>query len=191
MPPSVFLDRDGTLIEEVNYLDRLERLQIFPWSVDAVRLLNRAGFKVAVVTNQAGVAKAMVDEAFVQTTHRLLAETFTAGGARIDGFYYCPHHPEGTLEAYRQACECRKPKPGMLRQAQRDLGADLARSYVVGDKWTDLEAGAAVGAKGVLVRTGYGAREAERLTGGVQAAHVAANLMDATAWILREQRRCA
>lgn len=191
MPPAVFLDRDGTLIEEATYLDRRDRVSIFPWSIDAVRLLNRAGFTVVVVSNQAGVAKGLFDEAFVRDTHRLLTERFGAGGARIDASYYCPHHPDGSVEAYRRVCECRKPKPGMLQRAAREFDLALEQSFVVGDRWIDVEMARAVGARGVLVRTGYGAVEAARPPEDVQAALVAANLMDATAWILREQRRCA
>src|SRR3972149_4109448 len=131
--PAVFRDRGGTLIEEVGYLDRLERLAFFPWSVDAVRLLNHAGFLVVVVTNQAGVARGMFEESFVGEAHRYMDETLKAGGARIDAYYHCPHHPDASVAAYRRVCECRKPAPGMLRRAEREIRADLARSLVVGD----------------------------------------------------------
>ncbi len=187
----MFLDRDGTLIEEAGYLDRLERISIYPWTIDALRMLGRAGFRLIVVSNQAGVAKGMFDEAFVRETHRVLAERFAAGGARIDGFYHCPHFQEGSVERYRRACDCRKPKPGMLHQAAHEHGLDLQRSFMVGDKWSDLEAGAAVGARGALVLTGHGAREREKQDNRVPGAFIADNLMDATTWILQEQRRCA
>ena len=109
MTPAVFLDRDGTLIEEVGYLDRIERVEFYPWTVDAVKLLNRAGFRVVVVTNQAGVARGIFEERFVGDAHRHLDQRLAAGGARIDGYYYCPHHPDAPLEAYRRRCDCRKP----------------------------------------------------------------------------------
>jgi len=141
--PAVFLDRDGTLIEERGYLSRLDGIRFFPWSVDAVRLLNRAGFAVVVLTNQSGVARGYFDEAFVRETHRVLGERIGAGGGRIDAFYYCPHYPDGTVEAYRRRCECRKPKPGMVLRAAADLSIDLARSFAVGDRWSDVEAGLA------------------------------------------------
>jgi D-glycero-D-manno-heptose 1,7-bisphosphate phosphatase len=183
--PAVFLDRDGTLVEEAGYLERLERLEFFPYSVDAVRLLNRAGYPVVVVTNQAGVARGLFDETFVATVHRRIADVMEAGGARIDGFYYCPHHPDGTVAEYRRACECRKPQPGLLRQAATDLRLDLLRSIVIGDRWHDLEAGAAVESRGVLVRTGYG-REAEHAPqAAVRPAAVVDNLIAAASWILR------
>jgi D-glycero-D-manno-heptose 1,7-bisphosphate phosphatase len=183
MKRAVFLDRDGTLIEEVGYLDRIDRVHLFPYSIDAVRLLNRAGFMVIVATNQAGIARGFFDEAFVEATHRSLADTLAAGGARVDGFYYCPHHPEG-VGAYRQACECRKPQPGLLRRAAADHRIDLQQSFAVGDRAHDITAGTSVGARGVLVRTGYG-DQAER--SGHDAAAVTDNLIGAVSWILRQQ----
>src|SRR5215212_1701700 len=111
---AVFLDRDGTLVEEAGYLDRLERLVFFPYTIDAVRLLNRAGFAVVVVTNQAGIARGIFKESFVAEAHRHITARLAAGAARVDGFYYCPHHPEAVVEEFRATCECRKPKPGML-----------------------------------------------------------------------------
>jgi len=184
--PAVFLDRDGTLIEEVGYLERIERLEFFPYSVDAVRLLNRIHYAVVVVTNQAGVARGMFDEAFVNEVHRRIAAVLEAGGAHVDGFYYCPHHPDGSVAEYRRACDCRKPQPGLLSKAATDLRLDLTRSIVVGDRWHDLEAGGAVDARGILVRTGYG-REQERVPppAGVRPAAVVDNLIAATSWILR------
>jgi len=187
MRRAVFLDRDGTLIEESGYLDRLERLAFFPFSIDAVRVLNRAGFLVVVVTNQAGIARGIVKESFVAEAHRHIADRLGAGGATIDGFYYCPHYPTGTVEQYRMVCDCRKPQPGLLRRAAADLDIDLARSFVVGDRWHDLAAGQAVGARGVLVRTGLGKRDEWKPEPGTAAAAIADNLMDAAAWIL-EQR---
>lgn len=186
---AVFLDRDGTLVEEVGYLDRLDRLRVFPWSVDAVRLLNRAGFRAVVVTNQAGVAKGLFPETFVGEAHRELEARFADGGAIIERFYYCPHHPEGTVAAFRAACECRKPKAGMIWQAQRELGIDPARSFVVGDRWIDVEMGRAAGARTVLVRTGYGRAEEPLRPADLTADFVAETLMDATGWILRQERR--
>jgi D-glycero-D-manno-heptose 1,7-bisphosphate phosphatase len=184
---AVFMDRDGTLIEEVGYVDRLERLALFPWSVDAVRLLNQAGYKVVVVTNQAGVARGMVDESFVGEAHRHLAARMAAGGARIDAFYYCPHHPDSAIEAYRRDCDCRKPRPGMLHAAERDVGIDLAQSFMIGDRWPDLQAGRAAGTQAVLVRTGYGRSEEQRPPEGISADAVVDNLIDAVSWILGKQ----
>ena len=183
MTRAVFLDRDGTLIEEVGYLDRIDRVQFFPYSVDAVRLLNRAGLAVIVTTNQAGIARGFFDESFVDATHRHLSGVLAAGGANVDAFYFCPHHPDGVIDAYRRTCECRKPQPGLLRRAAADHDLDLPRSFVVGDRAHDIAAGETVGARGVLVRTGYGNR-AEGTDHGADA--VADNLMGAVSWILRQ-----
>jgi D-glycero-D-manno-heptose 1,7-bisphosphate phosphatase len=185
MRRAVILDRDGTLIEEAGYLERLDRLVLFPYSVDAVRLLNRAGFAVVIATNQSGVARGLFEESFVLEVHRHLSERLAAGAARVDGHYYCPHHPEAKLDSYRMTCDCRKPRAGLLRQAARDLDLDLASSFAVGDRWHDLEAGDAVGARGVLVRTGYG-RVEEASPQTVRAAAVTDNLIDAVSWILQQ-----
>ena len=185
MTPAVFLDRDGTLLEEAGYLDRLERIAFFPYAIDAVRLLNRAGFKVIVITNQSGVGRSMYSEEFVLRTHEVMTERLAAGGARVDGYYYCPHHPQSSVERYRLECDCRKPAPGMLRRAAADLALDLARSFTVGDKWTDVAVGAAAGAKGILVRTGYGLASEAAPPPDVAPALFADNFAAAAAWILR------
>jgi D-glycero-D-manno-heptose 1,7-bisphosphate phosphatase len=181
---AVFLARDGTLLEEGNYVDRLDRLVFFPYTVDAVRALNEADFAVVVVTNQSGVARGMYPESFVGEAHRHIDERLHAGGARVDAYYYCPHHPEGIVAELRQDCECRKPRPGQLRQAAADLNLDLMRSFMVGDRWKDIEAGKAVGARTVLVRTGYG-RTAEDANPDNDTV-VVDNLIQAVTWILRQ-----
>ena len=168
---AVFLDRDGTLVEEAGYLDRLERLVFFPYSVDAVRLLNRAGFAVVIVTNQAGIARGIFKETFVAEAHRHITARLAAGGARIDAFYYCPHHPEAVVEAYRQSCDCRKPQSGLFTRAA--------------DRWHDIEAGQRVGARGVLVRTGYGKTEETSPNAHVTPSAIVGNVMEAVSWILR------
>ena len=184
MKRAVFLDRDGTLIEEVGYLDRFEQIRLFPYSVDAVRMLNRAGFAVVVATNQSGVARGFFDEAFVGAVHERLGRTFAGGGASIEGFYHCPHHPDGPVPAYQKVCDCRKPRSGLLRRAASDLDLDLARSFVVGDRANDIEAGRAVGAAGVLVLTGYGTSVEADARGAARA--VTNNLIEAVSWILRQ-----
>lgn len=189
MNPAVFLDRDGTLIKEAGYLDRLDRLELFPWSLDAIRLLHRGGFRVVVITNQAGVAQGLFDEAFVREAHDYLGDRVRDAGAEVTAFYYCPHHPAAIVEEYRRSCECRKPAPGMFLQAAREHGLDLARSYAVGDRWHDIAAARAAGAVPVMVRSGYGASEIRRPRPDVAPAHIADNLIDATTWILR-QRGC-
>lgn len=182
---AVVFDRDGTLIEEVGYLDSLDRIRFFPWTVEALRVLHRAGYRLVVVTNQAGVARGFFDEAFVERTHRWLAERFRAAGVEIERFYYCPHHPDGQIARYRQECECRKPRPGMLRRAERELGLDLAGSFVVGDRWLDVELAQRAGARGILVRTGFGETESRHPPSGVSAAAIVPHAFAAADWILR------
>ena len=187
MRPAVFIDRDGTLLEEAGYLDRLERLLFFPFSIDAVRLLNRAGLAVVVITNQSGIGRGMYQEEFVIRTHDVIAERVAQGGAHIDGYYYCPHHPAAEIERYRIECECRKPAPGMMWRAAADLSLDLSRSFSVGDKWTDVQAGNTAGARGILVRTGYGRSSEAAPRPDVEAVAIVDDLIAAAAWILRHR----
>jgi D-glycero-D-manno-heptose 1,7-bisphosphate phosphatase len=159
--PAIFMDRDGTLADEVGYVNHVSRFRIFPWAVDAVRLINRSGRHAVLITNQAGVARGYFPEPLIHEVHERLRATLDRGAARLDGIYYCPHHPSAGEPPYRQDCECRKPRPGLLRQAAEDLGIDLARSWVVGDRLGDLQVAWAVGARGALVKTGYGRGELE------------------------------
>ena len=156
---AVFIDRDGTLAHEVGYVNHVSRFRLFPWSVDSVRLLNRAGLLAVVVTNQAGVARGYFPERLIGEVHAAMSAAMEAGGARLDGIYYCPHHPTAGEAPYRQDCACRKPRPGLLQRAAADLGVDLARSWVVGDRTADLELARNVGARAILVKTGYGLGE--------------------------------
>jgi D-glycero-D-manno-heptose 1,7-bisphosphate phosphatase len=185
MRPAVFLDRDGTMIHDVGYLSRIEDVQWFPWTIDAVRLLNRAGFLVCVVSNQGGIGLGLCPEAKVYQIHAAMEADLRAAEASVDGWYFCPHHPRAVLPALRVDCLCRKPRPGLVRAAQQAHAIDLAASFVIGDKAIDMGLAGAVGAVGILVRTGYGAGELARLDGRIPgAAHVCANLMEATSWIL-------
>ena len=187
MRPTVFIDRDGTMVHDVGYLSRIEDLRWFPATIDAVRMLNRAGFLVCVTTNQSGIALGFCTDAFVRRVHDEMGATIARSGGRVDGWFYCPHHPQATIDALRLDCECRKPRPGLVRQAQDQFPIDLARSFVIGDKSADVGLAEGVGARGVLVRTGYGESEIVRCGGAVPgAAYVAADLMAATTWILAE-----
>ena len=187
--PAVFLDRDGTLNEERGFLDRLELLALFPWTSDAVRLLNRAGFATVVVTNQSAVARGLIDEPFLHQVHAEVDARLARGGARIDRYYYCPHHEEGLEGPFRVRCGCRKPRPGMIEAAARDLDLDLSRSVMVGDRWLDVECGHAAGVHTVLVRSGHRALESERPGPEIEADAILNNLMEAVGWILRSSSR--
>ena len=183
---AVFLDRDGTINEEVGYLDRLEKLRIFPAAFDAVRMINESGMKVVVVTNQSGVARGFFDEAFVKKLHEHIDTTFRSKGARIDRFYYCPHHPTEGIGRYVVSCSCRKPAPGMFVQASEDLAIDLPASYMVGDTARDIEGANRAGVTGILVKTGYGKEVA---LSEIRAAYIAEDILHAARWILGDRKR--
>jgi D-glycero-D-manno-heptose 1,7-bisphosphate phosphatase len=181
---AVFLDRDGTLIDEVGYLDRPERVALYPWSIAAIRALNRSGIRTVMVTNQSGVARGFFDEALVDRVHLHIAQLLEAGDAFLDRYYYCPHHPDGRVAGYARRCDCRKPGRGMIDRAVDELGVEPGQSFTVGDRWLDVALARPVGARGILVRTGYGAVEETRQPEGVTADAVVNNLVEAVGWIL-------
>ena len=187
--PAVFLDRDGTLIEEHGYLDRLDLIKVFPWTGDALRLLRRAGFATVVVTNQSAVARGMIDEAFVHEVHRLLDTRLEPAGGGIDRYYFCPHFPTAPVEKYRQTCRCRKPAPGLIEQACREMDLDPRRSVMVGDRWLDVACGQAAGIRTVLLRSGRGPNNGDEPPEGMHADAILNNLMEAVGWILRTSSR--
>jgi D-glycero-D-manno-heptose 1,7-bisphosphate phosphatase len=182
---AVFLDRDGTLNEEVGYLCRIEDLVLIQGAGRAVGRLNRCGYKTVVVTNQSGVARGFFDEAFVGAVHQEISRRMGEGGGRVDGWYYCPHHPTEGLGPYRVACNCRKPSPGMIDQASRELGILIAESFVVGDSLRDIDLALNVGAMPILVLTGYGNETLSRLAPEQKArlAYIAPDLPGACKWI--------
>jgi D-glycero-D-manno-heptose 1,7-bisphosphate phosphatase len=186
---AVFVDRDGTLNREVQYLAAVEDLRLLPGAAEGVRRLRAAGFAVVVVTNQSAVARGLLDRATLATIHRELRRRLAAHHARLDGLYVCPHHPQAGRLPLRRRCRCRKPAPGLVRRAARELGLDVARSYCVGDGAVDLALAAATGMRAVLVLTGHGRRTANELDGTVPVAHVAANFRAAAKWIIDDSRR--
>ncbi len=161
----VFLDRDGTINQEVNYLYRKEDLRFLRGVPEAIRMWKDAGFLIIIVTNQAGVARGYYTEADVKILHQYLNEQLlTLCGAQADAFYYCPHHPEHGIGIYGQACACRKPGTGMFEQAGQDFCIDKSRSWMIGDKLIDTQAGRNFGVSTILVGTGYGTREHQKQT---------------------------
>ena len=185
MKPAIFLDRDGTLNVDVGYLHRMEQLELFPWTGDALRLLKRAGYALVIVTNQAGIAHGHIRPGFVEEAHAEMRRRLQQSGADLDALCYCPHHPRGSVKGLDIECRCRKPLPGMIEDATRDLGLDPARSWVVGDKWLDVNLGHAVGAKSILVRTGWGAEQEARRPEGQRVEAVCDNLIAAVSVILQ------
>jgi len=184
LAPAVFLDRDGNLNEDVGYLSALSELTLYPWAIDAVRLLNRAGYLVVVVTNQGGIGRKMIRPEFVPELHAEIDRRLALGSARVDAWYYCPHHPEALVEDLRSACRCRKPETGMVDDAARDLGIDLTRSWVIGDKWADVQLGERMGGRSILVRTGWGVLEEAVRPAGQAVEAVCDSLAGAVAVVL-------
>ena len=189
---AIFLDRDGTINEEVGYIEHLDRLRIIPEAYEAIRLINLSGFIAVVITNQAGIAKGLFNEDFVIKTNERLQEFLGQKGAAIDAFYFCPHHPTEGVPPYRMVCDCRKPAPGLFYQAARDMAIDLAASYMIGDRYRDMEAAHRAGVKGVLVKTGYGADVLENIgpdqeTPEARPDHIAENILKAVHWILENR----
>lgn len=184
MKRAIFLDRDGTINVDVGYLHRLEDLELFPWAADSLRLLKRAGYVLVVVTNQSGVARGMIDPGFIQVCHDEMCKRLQPAGADLDALYYCTHHPLGSVKEFAVDCRCRKPMPGMIEDATRDLGIDPRQSWVVGDKWLDVNLGRAVGARSILVRTGWGAEQEQKRPAGQEVDAICDNLIHAVSVIL-------
>jgi D-glycero-D-manno-heptose 1,7-bisphosphate phosphatase len=187
--PAVFLDRDGTIIEDVGFLRDLSQIDLLPWSADAIRRLNDAGLAVVVTTNQSGVGRGYYDEAHVQATHAALDTMLNAAGARIERYYYCPHYPESIDPRYRVECDCRKPASGLLRRAAADLGIDVTRSWMVGDWWRDVQAGIGAGTRTILIRSGRSDTHRPSPEDAAQPDAILNNLMEAADWILRSSWR--
>lgn len=157
--PAVFIDRDGTINVEKEYLHQPEDFEFIPGVPEALRLLATAGYLIVVVTNQSGVARGFYSEEDVRRLHDHMDALLEREGAMVNAYYYCPHHPDSGFDKYRRDCDCRKPHPGMLLQAAEELKIDLAASWMIGDKRADVEAGKAAGCRSVLVLTGYGLAE--------------------------------
>lgn len=189
MKRAVFLDRDGVITQEPpHYAHKLSQLALISKSAKAVRLLNENGFIVIVVCNQAGIARGYYREEDMILFNQAMKENLAKEGAHIDAIYYCPHHPEAKIERYRVACDCRKPRPGMLTRAEKELDIDLRQSFMVGDKISDIEAGERVGCKTVMVKTGYGVEELKN--NRIECNYVADDLYDAAEHILSIVDKC-
>lgn len=189
---AVFLDRDGTINEEVGYLDSMDKLKMIPAAHEAIRLINLSGMKAIVVTNQSGVARGFFTEKFVRQTHEVIQTALLEKKASIDKFYYCPHHPTEGTGIYLQNCNCRKPSPGMLLQAAHDLDIELGSSYMVGDRYRDVETAKKVGVKGILVKTRYGREvlqdvDPDVATAGNKPDFVAEDILEAVKWIMKDR----
>lgn len=186
---AVFLDRDGTINEQMGYVNHIERFHLLPRVGEAIRLLNEHGWKVVVITNQSGVARGYFPESLVHQVHQKMQDLLKGEGAYLDGIYYCPHHPDEGIPPYRQKCRCRKPATGMIDDAVKDMNLDCSQSYMIGDRGMDVEFARKVGTKAILVLTGYGKGEWEYFGGQwkVKPDYVAEDLLAAVQWILQKE----
>ena len=186
-PAAVFLDRDGTINEQMGYINHISRFHLLPGVASAIRRLNEMQIPVIVVTNQSGLARGYFPEQLLTEVHEKMHQQLADEGARVDGIYICPHHPEAKEERYRLDCGCRKPKTGLLKQASQELNINLESSFMVGDRWSDLRCGVKAGTTPILVLTGYGRGDLKYIgpSQQVQPAYIAEDLSDAVSWILR------
>lgn len=183
MKRAVFLDRDGVITQDPpNYAHRLDQLKLIPRSTEAIKLLNENNFGVIIVSNQSGIARGYYGEEDMTRFNNAMNELLNKSDAHIDAIYYCPHHPEAKIERYRVNCDCRKPKPGMLKRAEEELNIDLKKSFMVGDRWSDIEAAKRVECKTILVRTGYDSQKL--IDNEIICDYVADDLLDAVEYIL-------
>lgn len=190
MNRAVFLDRDGTVNEEVGYLKDLSRLRLIAGAGAAIKRLNNAGYKVILVTNQSGVARGYFPESMVHEAHARLTNMLREEGAVLDGIYYCPHHPTAGNAKYTMACDCRKPGTGLIDVAAKDFDIDIKRSFMIGDKWSDVELAQRAGVHAILVMTGFALDD----PGNKRPYHVldpdytASNISEAVDWIIHREQ---
>lgn len=180
--PAIFIDCDGTLCEEQEYLSSPDQLKLIPNASDAIRFLNKHHILVILITNQSGIARNYFDEATLGRIHTHLNEMLAEQGAHLDAIYYCPHHPKG-FPPYNIICNCRKPRTGLVEQACQDLPIDLRHSAFVGDKLSDTRTGMNLGIPSILVRTGYGIEQAQQGTIDKDYTHICDSLADATEYL--------
>lgn len=191
LQPAVFLDRDGTINEQMGYINHLSRFVLLPGVAAAIRLLNENNIPVIVATNQSGLGRGYFPASLLAEVHEKMHKLLAKKGAQLDGIYVCPHHPESDIPEYRLACDCRKPGTGLLTRAAREHDLDLPASYLVGDRWTDIETAHNCRIKPILVLTGYGRGELA-LVGPkkkTRPRHVAEDLNDAVEWILNDLKK--
>jgi D-glycero-D-manno-heptose 1,7-bisphosphate phosphatase len=185
---AVFLDRDGTINEEVGYLSQPENIRILPDVTEAIKMLKAAEYKILVVSNQSGVARGYYTEDDVQLINEKINQLLMQSGTSIDAFFYCPHHSNGVIAKYSYACHCRKPESGLILEAAEQFNLDLTKSFIIGDKLSDLQMAEYLGARTILVLTGYGKQEWEKYqdTSSFVIHYIAKDLLNAAHWIVKQ-----
>jgi D-glycero-D-manno-heptose 1,7-bisphosphate phosphatase len=184
---AVFMDRDGTVNEQMGYVNHISRFHLLPGVCEAIQLLNERDFLAIIITNQSGVARGYFPISLIHETHALLEDTLKKKGASIDGIFFCPHYPRGTIPEFTRECDCRKPGTGLIKKACDSFDIDMSRSYVVGDHFTDLEMAHRCDLDGILVKTGYGLGELTHVLPqmSVKPSYIADDLLDAVKWIIQ------
>ncbi len=184
MDKVIFLDRDGTINREDGYITKVEQIHLYEGTVPALRMLNEMGYRIVIVSNQAGVGKGLLNEDELLKINNAILKILADQGVSIERLYYCPHHPDAVVPVYRKQCACRKPATGMVVRAAQDLGVDVRGAYMIGDKLCDMELAYNFGGRGILVLTGYGTKEQALIDGKPYApVYLAADILDAVRWI--------
>ena len=189
--PAVFIDRDGTVNEQMGYINHPSRFIILPGVAEALRLLNKQGYLAIIVSNQSGVARGYFPVELLYSIHSSMKESLLRSGAVVDGIFFCPHYPSGSVPEYSFDCDCRKPKTGLIKQACGHFDIDMSRSYMIGDHSSDMEFAERAALKGILVKTGYGLGVAEYVLPGMtfKPSFIAEDLLDAVKWIIKSEGR--
>jgi len=182
------MDRDGTINEQMGYINHISRFVLLPGTAEAIGVLNRNGYLAIIVSNQSGVARGYFPIQLVHDVHEHMKALLSREGALLDGIFFCPHYPTGKVPRYSMACECRKPRTGLIKKASEDFDIDMANSYVIGDRSSDIELARRAGLKGILVKTGYGLGDMEWVIPHIsfKPVHIAKDLLDAVKWIVGE-----
>ncbi len=188
--PAVFIDRDGTINEQMGYINHMSRFILLPGVSEAIRLLNENDFFAIIVSNQSGVARGYFPIVLVYELHASLKASLKEEGAVIDGIFFCPHYPRGIVPDYTCECDCRKPKTGLIDQACKSFDIDMSRSYMIGDRHLDIELAHRLDLRGIMVKTGYGMGEIEYIfpKKPVRPTHIAQDLFHAVRWIVEREK---
>ena len=187
--PAVFIDRDGTVNEQMGYINHISRFVMLPGATEAIRLLNKNQYLAIIVSNQSGVARGYYPIELVDEVHAHMRALMEKEGAFVDGIFFCPHYEKGSVPEYSIECNCRKPRTGLIEEARKAFEIDMDNSYVIGDRYSDIELALRSDMKGILVTTGYGQGDIDyvfpRLS--FKPAHIARDLLHAVRWIIEEQ----
>ena len=186
--PAVFIDRDGTINEQMGYVNHISRFVLLPGSAEGIRLLNRHQYLAIIVSNQSGVARGYFPMELIERIHGHMQDLLAKKGANIDGIFFCPHYPRGVVPEYSMECDCRKPRTGLVQKACEEFDIDMKNSYVIGDRFSDIELAERSNLQGIMVKTGYGLGDIEYVLPRkpFKPLHIAQDLLHAVRWIIEQ-----